>query len=84
LVTWYDKTEYRMQRVDYYDRKGALFKTLCFADYRQYLGKYWRAHDLFMENHQTGKKTRLLYESFAIGAGLKDRDFDKGVLKRVR
>jgi hypothetical protein len=84
LPTWYDKAEYRMQRVDYYDRKDALLKTLTFADYRQYLGKYWRAHDLFMENHQTGKKTRLLYDVFEFGTGLSDRDFDKGVLKRVR
>jgi hypothetical protein len=84
LLTWYDQAEYRMQRVDYYDRKDALLKTLSFADYRQYLGKYWRAHGLYMENHQTGKKTRLLYDAFEFGAGLTDRDFDKSVLKRVR
>jgi hypothetical protein len=84
LLTWYDKTEYLMQRVDYYDRKDALLKTLSFGEYRQYLGKFWRAHGLYMENHQTGKKTRLLYDAFEFGAGLSDRDFHKSVLKRVR
>jgi hypothetical protein len=84
LLTWYDQAEYRMQRVDYYDRKDALLKTLSFTDYRQYLGRYWRAHNLYMENHQPGQKTRLLYEVFEFGAGLSDRDFHKSVLKRVR
>lgn len=84
LVTWYDKAEYRIQRVDYYDRKNDLLKTLIFADYRQYLDKFWRAHDLFMENQQTGKKTRLLYENYEFRTGLTDRDFNKNNLKRVR
>lgn len=84
LVTWYDKAEYRMQRVDYYDRKDVLLKTLTFSDYRQYLGKYWRAHDLFMVNHQTGKKTRLVYEKYEFQTGLKESDFTRNRLKRSR
>ncbi len=84
MVTWYDKAEYRMQRVDYYDRKDDLLKTLTFGEYKQYLGKYWRAHDLFMVNHQTGKKTRLLYEKYEFQTGLKARDFTRSRLKRSR
>ncbi len=84
LVTWYDKAEYRMQRVDYYDRKDVLLKTLTFSDYRQYLGKYWRAHDMFMVNHQTGKKTRLVYEKYEFQTGLKESDFTRNRLKRSR
>ena len=84
LVTWYDKAEYRMQRVDYYDRKDVLLKTLTFSDYRQYLGKYWRAHDLFMVNHPTGKKTRLVYERYEFQTGLKESDFTRNRLKRSR
>ena len=84
LVTWYDKDEYRVQRVDYYDRKNTLLKTLIFDDYRQYLDKYWRAHNLFMVNHQTGKKTRLAYDTYEFRTGLKDGDFTKNRLKRAR
>ena len=84
LVTWYDKAEYRMQRVDYYDRKDALLKTLTFGDYRQYLGKYWRAHEMYMVNHQTGKKTRLVFATFEFQTGLKERDFTRNSLKRSR
>jgi outer membrane lipoprotein-sorting protein len=84
LVNWYDKTEYRMQRIDYYDRKDVLLKTLTFGDYKQYLGKYWRTHDMHMVNHQTGKKTRLLYQAYQFQTGLKDGDFNRNRLKRAR
>ena len=84
LVTWYDAADYQVRRVDYYDRKDDLLKTLTLADYQQYLGRFWRAHDLFMENHQTGKKTRLRYESYEFQTGLTDGDFNKSNLKRAR
>jgi len=84
LVTWYDKAEYRIQRVDYYDRKNTLLKTLTLSDYRRYLDKYWRPHDLYMVNHQTGKKTRLVYKAYEFRTGLTDRDFTKNSLKRAR
>ncbi|NOZ68836.1 MAG: outer membrane lipoprotein-sorting protein [Deferribacteres bacterium] len=83
-VAWYDKSEYRPQRIDYYDRKNSLLKILTFSDYRQYLGKYWRSHDLYMVNQQTGKKTRLVYEKYKFRSGLKDRDFTQNRLKRIR
>lgn len=83
-VTWYDLSEYRQQKVDYYDRKDELLKTLQFNDYKQYLGKYWRAHELFMTNHQTGKKTRLVYENYEFQTGLADRDFRKKTLERLQ
>ena len=42
-VAWLDKEAYRMVKVDYYDRKKALLKTLVASDFNQYLGHYWRA-----------------------------------------
>jgi hypothetical protein len=84
LVTWYDKAAYQLRRVDYYDRRDTLLKTLTFSDYRQYLDKYWRAHDLFMENHQTGKKTRLVYGTYEFQTGLTDGDFTRGRLEQLR
>ena len=84
LVTWYDTAEYRIWRVDYYDRKNALLKTLTLSDYRQYLGRYWRPHLLDMVNHRTGKKTRILYERYRFRTGLTDRDFNRTALARAR
>lgn len=84
LVTWYDKAEYRIQRVDYYDLKGEFLKTLTFGGYRQYLDKFWRPHLLVMNNAQTGKTTRLKYENYEFQTGLSDSDFTQSSLKRVR
>ena len=83
-VTWIDQQEYRVQKVDFYDRKDALLKTLTFSGYQQYLGQYWRADDWYMENHQTGKSTRLTFENWEFRAGLDDNDFDPNRLERLR
>ncbi len=83
-IAWYDKSEYRLQRIDYYDRKDSLLKTLTFSGYQQHLDQYWRAHDLYMVNQQTGKKTRLLYEDITFSNGLTDKDFTQNRLKRMR
>jgi hypothetical protein len=83
-LTWLDQKEYRVQRVDFYDRKDALLKTLHLKDYRQYLDKYWRAHDLFMENRQNGKTTRLTWSDYEFRVGLEEGDFTKNRLKRMR
>ena len=81
---WIDKAEYRPQQIIYYDRKNAKLKTLVFSDYRQYLDKYWRAHVMEMENHQTGKSTRLTWSDYQFQTGLTERDFNRNNLDRVR
>jgi hypothetical protein len=83
-IVWMDKEHYEQRKIEFYDRKDVLLKTLVFNDYHQYLDRYWRAHDMYMENHQTGKSTRLLQTNFQFRAGLTDRDFDKNSLKRAR
>ena len=81
---WVDQTEYRPQKIDFYDRKGSLLKTLTFHDYQQYLEQYWRAGRLMMVNHQTGKKTELKWDDYQFRTGLEDGDFNKNSLKRAR
>lgn len=79
-----DKEHYRPIQIVFYDRKKSKLKTLSFRGYQQYLGKYWRADEMFMENHQTGKTTSLQWKDYKFGNGFSDRDFDKNTLKRVR
>ncbi len=83
-VTWIDKSEYRLRRVDYYDRKGDLLKTMDLLDYQQHLGKYWRAGEMVMTNHQTGRSTALLFQKFKFRVGFKDKHFTRGALSRIR
>ena len=84
LVSWVDKSHYRIQRTVYYDRKGSKLKTLSFKNYKQYLSKYWRPGEMHMENHQTGKKTTLSWKNYQFKTGLKESDFSQSKLKRAR
>ena len=83
-IVWYDKNEYRPEKIEFYDRKDELLKTLTYSGYEQYGGGYWRAHALFMENRQTGKSTLLTWDQYELGTGLSYRDFDRNSLKRAR
>ena len=83
-LAWLDKAEYRPFKIEFYDRKNALLKTLTFKGYRQYLDKYWRAEEMFMENHQTGKSTLLTWKDYRFRTGLKESDFTRNSLKRAR
>ncbi|EGA69494.1 hypothetical protein VISI1226_18316 [Vibrio sinaloensis DSM 21326] len=83
-LVWLDKAHYRPLKIEFYDRKGSLLKTLTFADYKQYLNQYWRSHTMAMVNHQTGKSTLLKTSELAFKTGLKEKDFEKNVLKRVK
>lgn len=79
---WIDKAEYRVQKVDFYDRKNSLLKTLDYRNYKKYQGKFWRAHDLDMKNHQTQKSTSLEWREFRFNTGLKDSQFTQSKLSR--
>lgn len=83
-VVWMDKAEYRPWKVDYYDRKQSLLKTLTFHEYKEYLDAYWRPHRMEMVNHQTGKSTTLKFADYEFKVGLDERDFDQAALKRAR
>ena len=84
MLVWHDTLEYRTQRIDYFDRREKLLKTLVFTDYRQYLDKFWRAMQLDMTNHQTSKSTTLTYSDYRFRLDLTERDFDQNALKSAR
>ena len=84
LITWLDKEMYQPLKVEFYDRKGALLKTLTASDYQQYLDRYWRPGKMRMVNHQTQKSTDLYWTDYRFKTGLTARDFDRNSLKRAR
>ena len=81
---WIEQERYIPLKIEFYDRKQSLLKTLTFRDYRQYLDRYWRANEMFMQNHQTGKSTLLTWQEYQFRSGLEDGDFNKNSLKRAR
>lgn len=84
MIVWLDRETYSPLKIDFYDRKNSLLKTLTYHDYKQYLGKYWRADRMEMVNHITGKSTTLTWHEYKFGNGFSDRDFDRNSLKRAR
>lgn len=83
-VVWVDRDELRVRRIEYFDRKPELLKTLTVDDYRLYADAYWKPGRMRMENHQTGKTTELFWNEYRFRTGLSDdRDFTTNSLKRV-
>lgn len=83
-IVWGDKKIYQPLKVEFYDRKNSLLKTLTLMGYKQYLNKYWRVDRMKMVNHQNGKSTVLNFSDYKFNNGYTDRDFDRNSLKRVR
>lgn len=81
---WMDTVEYRVQKVDYYDRKKSLLKTLTMTGYAEYKDQFWRPSLMLMVNHQTGKSTELHWKDYKFSTGLKESDFSQNSLMRAR
>lgn len=73
---------HRMEKIEFYDRRGALLKTMDYLDYKQYKAKHWRASKLYVVNHQSDKETELLFEDYNFDVSLGDNDFSQNSLKR--
>lgn len=84
-LVWMDTKAFRLQKIEFYDRKDALLKTQTYSGYKQYLDKFWRADVWKMINHQTDKSTDLMFENYEFKIdGLSEKDFRKNVLKRIK
>ncbi len=83
-LAWIDQADYQIRKVEFYDRRGDLLKTLELKEYREYENGVWRAHLLSMTNVQTNKSTDLIYSDYEFGVGLDNNNFVKGRLSRLR
>jgi len=83
-IAWIDLDVFQIRKIEFYERRGDLLKTLIIGDYKRYQNNVWRAHHFFMKNHQTGKSTELIYSDYKFKTGLKGKNFRKAELRRVR
>ena len=83
-LVWPDRDELRLWKVEYFDRKDSHLKTLTLDKFERYLDRYWRASEMTMVNHLTGKSTVMHWSDFQFRTDLNERDFTKTGLKRVR
>lgn len=84
MLVWIDKSHYRVQQIEYYDRRDSLLKTLTMHDYQLYKDKFWRPHRMEMVNAQNQKSTSMLLNEILFDRGLTDADFDQNALQRAR
>lgn len=83
VVTYNKDKGYRIEKVEFYDRKNSLLKTLTYTGYKVYKNKFWRAGVLHMVNHQTKKETQLEFSDYDFDSDLSDSDFTQTALKRA-
>lgn len=81
---WIDAERYIPLKIEFFDRKKQLLKTLTFGGYALYQDTFWRAAEQEMVNHQSGKKTKLIWSNRKFNNGFKSSDFIQNALKRVR
>ena len=78
----------RVQAVDFFDRGGALLKSLHYGNYTQVPGaggsSYWRAASWTMDNKQTKRTTVLSFSGMKVGTGLNAADFSSSKLEANR
>ncbi|NIP16279.1 MAG: outer membrane lipoprotein-sorting protein [Pseudomonadales bacterium] len=82
---WIDQDELRVLRIEYFDRRDSLLKTLTIDQYARYEDQFWKAGRMYMTNHQTDRSTELFWRNYRFRTGLMDeRDFSTNSLLRVR
>lgn len=83
-LVWVDLERFVPLRIEYHDRRGEKQKTLVLREYRQYLGRYWRAHEARMDNHRSGKRTILRWDDIRFRQDLSEQDFLPASMARAR
>lgn len=83
-LVWVDAERYVPLKVQFFDRRNELQKTLQFGVYKQYEGKFFKASSMAMENHQNGKSTTINFTNYQFKVNLSEQDFDPQRLEYVR
>ncbi|MEE8306733.1 MAG: outer membrane lipoprotein-sorting protein [Gammaproteobacteria bacterium] len=84
MVVWIDKLHYRTFKIDYYDRRNALLKTLTTERFELYEDRHWRPIYLLMVNHQNSRSTGLEWTDYVFHNGYTEADFNRNNLSKIR
>lgn len=83
-VSWVEKENLWLVKVEFYDANGDHLKTLSAGDFELYDNKYWRPNELIMTNVRTRGASILRWRDVKFGSGLSERDFHIEALKAAR
>lgn len=81
---WFNRNNYRIEKIEFFDRKNVLLKTLTYSNYQQYLDRYWRAGQMHMVNHINGKETLIEFSNYKFKTEMTEDDFTQNALKRIK
>ncbi|PCJ28783.1 MAG: outer membrane lipoprotein-sorting protein [Flavobacteriales bacterium] len=85
VIAYLNKENYRPEKVIFYDRKDSKLKTLTYSSYKKYAGKYWRANQMKMVNHQNGKETLLNFSNMKFNdETITEETYTQNSLKRAK
>jgi hypothetical protein len=83
-VMWFDKEEFRLLKQEMYNKRDEHLKTMYYRDYKLLIEDFWFYHQLYIENHQTEKKSTVFFKYWKLQNGLNESDFSLNALKRLR
>ncbi len=66
LILYLSKDHWFQAQVEYFDKSGTHLKTRTSSQWQQFHNQYWRALQVEMANHQTGKKTVLKFSDYLV------------------
>ena len=75
MQTWVASETHLPLRIDYFDKKGVLFKTTEMSDYKKFKDSIWRAQEVVVKNVQNHRSTQLQLKNLAVNEGINDSLF---------
>jgi hypothetical protein len=66
IVTWISKPDYKIDRVDYFDKSNKLLKRADFKNYQKIGDNYWRARNVLVVNAQNKRKTLMVVKKVSL------------------
>ena len=79
---WVRKDIFLVVKIEYFDKKGELFKTEVNNNIVEAAPNLYRANLMKMENHKTGHSTTISFDERKMNSGLPDKIFTERTLKR--
>lgn len=79
IITWISKPDYKIDRVDYFDKSGKLLKRADFTNYQKVGDKFWRARSVVVRNAQNKRKTQLIVKKVSLKK-IEDDEVSMGAL----
>lgn len=66
VMTWISMPDYKIERVEYYDKGGKLLKRAEFKNYTKEGDRFWRARNVVVVNAQNRRKTALVVKKVSL------------------